>query len=62
MPYILDENGDYALDKNGNKLECTVEYINDENSITKGKLDKAINNVQQQITLLQNQIKNSGNR
>ena len=30
MPYILDENGNFALDKEGNKLEFTVEYINDD--------------------------------
>ena len=97
MPYILDENGDYALDKNGNKLQYTVEYINDDHNpfinnktellindnnhldtegrqlvikdgndnnhaISKSQLDSAINNLQQQITLLQNQIKNSENR
>ena len=28
MHYILDENGNYALDKDGNKIEFTVEYIN----------------------------------
>ena len=31
MPYILDENGDYAVDKDGNKIEYEVEYINDSN-------------------------------
>ena len=29
MPYILDENSDYAVDKDGNRMEFKVEYIND---------------------------------
>ena len=33
MPYILDENGNYALDKDGNKIEFTVEYINDDTNL-----------------------------
>ena len=31
MPYILDENGNYALDEEGNKIKYKVEYINDTN-------------------------------
>ena len=96
MPYSLDENGNYAFDQDGNKIEFTVEYINDDtnlfinnktellingdghldtedrhlvikdgnannHAISKSQLDTAITNLQQQITLLQNQIKNSGN-
>lgn len=36
--------------------------INSNHAITKRQLDAAITNLQQQITFLQNQIRNSGNR
>ena len=95
MPYILDKDGDHAIDKDGNKIEFTVDYIDDsiqwindkteqfindnghsdikdrhsvindgnanDHAISKSDLDAAIASFQQQITSLQNEIKNSGN-
>ena len=44
MPYILEENGNFALDKEGNKLEFTVEYINDDtNPFINNKTELLIN-------------------
>ena len=33
MQFSTDENGDYILDENGNKIEYTVEYENYKESI-----------------------------
>ena len=44
MPYILDENGNYAFDKDGNKIKFTVEYSNEPNTlINNNKTELLIN-------------------
>ena len=44
MPFVTDKNGDYILDENNQKIEYTVEYIDDENLYFYNKEEILVNN------------------
>ena len=44
MPFVTDKNGDYILDENNQKIEYTVEYIEDENLYFYNKEEILVNN------------------